>query len=102
MVNYFSISQHLADFLNNQTNDAPQMFAPITTQQQRQPEYVTVTLPVVTFSNTAPDMNSELEFYPHIYFRAEVYFLWHVYNVQLTLGLRNNKPSNLQCPGYIL
>jgi len=41
------------------------MFAPITTQQQRQSEYVTVTLPVVPFSSTPPDMNSKLDFSPH-------------------------------------
>lgn len=53
------------------------MFAPITTQQQRQSAYVTVTLPVVPFSSTSPDMNSKLDFSPHIYYCAEVYFLWH-------------------------
>lgn len=65
------------DFLNNQTNDAQQMFAPITTQQQRQSEYVTVPLPVVPFSSTPPDMNSKLDFSRHIYYCAEAYFLWH-------------------------
>jgi hypothetical protein len=60
------------------------MFTPITTQQQRQSEYVTVTLPVIPFSSTPPDMNSKLDFSPHIYYCAEVCFLWHeglYYNV---------------------
>lgn len=77
MINYLSNFQHLADFLNYQTNHAPQMFAPVTTQQQRQPEYVTVTLPVVPFSNIAPDMTSKVEFYPHTFYWAVVYILWH-------------------------
>lgn len=46
------VFQHLVDFLNNQSNYAPQMFPPITTQQQRQSEYVTVTLSCSLFKHT--------------------------------------------------